>query len=513
MELSKFSQKQSFQMEGVQEAVELTQRRDYGMLIDLKGCYLTMGLHSSQRRRYRFTCPSTGVRCQWKAVSFGTSEAPKICTKILRPLTRTLKSLNIRCLIYIDGLLILDQDPTRLAKAMSVAMKLLQEEVGLQLKLSKGNLLPTQAFTCLGIIWNSREMTCQIPPKRTKALQGTARRILRMSAGADGDGAGRPILTRDLARFVGQVVSTSRAIRPAKRRLLHIQHSLSKAVRRNGWRGTTSLSAKALRTLAWWTTEAPWKANGNTIVPPVRRIHISLRTDTATHNAGCGGVMQLGEKTFRTRGFLTEREQQPEFINEFEFMGFENSLWTLLPQAVPDRSLWSQVHVSVELNNVTSIKHGRVAVSQSIRMSLKGAKFFGKVEEAGLELSFWHLAGELNVAADDLSRRQSSHADWKLHPLLFQTTQDNLGLAPSIDLFASAQNTQVPRFFSYNFDHRAVAADAFLHSWHQLGTTCACPLQFCWGEYSRNHASTLVDVRSSHCRCGRYSRGTRPCWE
>jgi hypothetical protein len=185
--------------------------------------------------------------------------------------------------------------------------------------------------------------------------------------------------------------------------------------------------------------------------------------------------MQLGEETFRTRGFLTEKEQQSEFINEFEFMGFENSLWALLPQAVPDRSLWSQVHVSVELDNVTSIKYGRVAVSRSIRMSLKGAKFFDKVEEAGLELSFRHLAGELNVAADELSRRQSSHADWKLHPWLFQSTQDNLGLAPSIDLFASAHNTQVPRFFSYNFDHRAVAADAFLYGWNQLGTTYACP--------------------------------------
>ena len=49
-ELNKFSQKQSFQMEGVQEVAELIQRRDYGMLIDLKDCYLTMGLHPSQRK-------------------------------------------------------------------------------------------------------------------------------------------------------------------------------------------------------------------------------------------------------------------------------------------------------------------------------------------------------------------------------------------------------------------------------------------------------------------------------
>ena len=48
---------------------------------------------------------------------------------------------------------------------------------------------------------------------------------------------GRTVATRDLARFVGQVVSCCRAIKPAKRRLLYLQHNLSKAVRTSGWRG------------------------------------------------------------------------------------------------------------------------------------------------------------------------------------------------------------------------------------------------------------------------------------
>jgi hypothetical protein len=225
----------------------------------------------------------------------------------------------------------------------------------------------------------------------------------------------------------------------------------------------------------------------------VRKIQISLRTDAATHNAGYGGVMHLGSKAFRTRGFLTAKEQQSEFINEFEFMGFENSLWALLPEAVPDRGLWSQVHVSVELDNVTSIKYGRVAVSRSIRMSLKGAKFFDRVEEVGLELSFRHLAGELNVDADELSRRQSSHADWKLDPWLFRAINKALVLAPAIGLFASAQNTQVHRFFSFHLDHRAVAADAFLHSWSRLGTTYAYPPPILMGK-------VLQKLRVDCCR-------------
>ena len=92
-ELNKFSEKQKFQMEGVQEVAEMIQRGDYGMLVDLKDAYLTLGLHPSHRKYCRFRCPKTHARYQWKTVSFGTSEAPKLCTKILRPLIGILKSL------------------------------------------------------------------------------------------------------------------------------------------------------------------------------------------------------------------------------------------------------------------------------------------------------------------------------------------------------------------------------------------------------------------------------------
>jgi hypothetical protein len=162
-----------------------------------------------------------------------------------------LKSLGARCLIYIDDLLLLDQDPVRLSRAM----ELLQQQVGLQLKLSKGNLCPSQKFTCLGINWDTANLTCHIPAKRIKALQGTAKRLLKTPSPVGNDDVGASAPTRDLARFVGQVASTSRAIRPAKRRLLFIQHALAKAVRKTGWNGKTHLSANVRKALTWWVSE------------------------------------------------------------------------------------------------------------------------------------------------------------------------------------------------------------------------------------------------------------------
>ncbi len=86
------------------------------MLVDLKDAYLTLGLHPSHRKYCRFRHPQTGRRLPWRTVSFGIAEAPRICTKLLRPLMAILKQLGIRCIIYIDDILLL-QGPQRTALA------------------------------------------------------------------------------------------------------------------------------------------------------------------------------------------------------------------------------------------------------------------------------------------------------------------------------------------------------------------------------------------------------------
>ncbi len=127
-------------------------------------------------------------------------------------------------MLYIDDLLILHQDCTTLARGMAVAMHLLQNPVGLNLKTSKCSFRPSREFTCLGFVWNTQTMQCSVPRARLWEVQRTARRILK--------GGSTPLATRDLARFVGKVTAMTRGIIGARRRLLHIQQQLSVAVGR-----------------------------------------------------------------------------------------------------------------------------------------------------------------------------------------------------------------------------------------------------------------------------------------
>jgi hypothetical protein len=370
-------------------------------LVDLTDCYLTMGLHPSQRKYCRFRHPVTGRCLQWKIVSFGMSEAPRICTKLLRPLVVLLKRLGIRCVLYIDDLLVLHSNRTTLARGMAVALHLLQQQVGLNLKTSKCSFRPSRQFTCLGFVWDTAAMTCSVPRAHLWEAQRTARRLIKRG--------GTPLATRDLARFVGKVTAMARGITGARRHLLYVQQQLGTAVRESGFTGWLTLHPDSLLALRWWAEPQPWERNGSPIVPEVRRIQISVRSDAATETLGWGGTLSIAGQPFLTsRGFFAAKVRSLH-INALELLGCWKTIRALLPLAVP-RALWPQVHLSCELDNTVAITYATLANSRSLKMSKVGAQFFDWRERHQLQLSCRHIRGIFNTEADALSRHAWSAA-------------------------------------------------------------------------------------------------------
>ena len=466
--LNEFQAKWPFKMDTLQSVADCIQPNDFGMLVDLTDCYLTMGLHPAQRKYCRFRHPSTGRRMQWKTISFGMSEAPRICTKLLRPWMGLLKRLGIRCVLYIDDLLILHQDRTTLARGMAVAMNLLQTQVGLNLKTSKCSFRPSREFTCLGFLWNTETMQCSVPRARLWAAQRSARRLMR--------GGSTPIATRDLARLVGSITAMDRGIIGARRRLLHIQQQLGAAVREGGFTGRVSLSPASLQALAWWAGPQPWVRNGAPLAQIPRAVQGNVRSDAATETAGWGGTLTMvGKPTLSTRGYFSVREQSLH-INALELLGCWYTISALLPRAVP-QAQWAAVHLSCELDNTVAIKYAKVANSRSLRMSTIGAKFFDWREHHQLEISCRHIRGIYNTEADALSRRAWDESDWRLDSQTLSRLLKQWHCRIDIDLFASRWNAQTSRFFSWEYDEEAIGVDSLSHAWDGHRTLYAYPPQ------------------------------------
>ena len=79
-------------------------------------------------------------------------------------------------------------------------------------------------------------------------------------------------------------------------------------------------------------------------------------------------------------------------------------------------------------------------------------------------LSAAHIAGKVNVIADDLSRNFNDDLEWSLCDDEFNKLLQQFGHF-SIDLFATCLNTKVKRFCSWSPQPGAEWIDAFTRSW------------------------------------------------
>ena len=92
-----------------------------------------------------------------------------------------------------------------------------------------------------------------------------------------------------------------------------------------------------------------------------------------------------------------------------------------------------------------------------------------------------HLPGIDNITADRESRLVCDETEWMLNKTIFQKII-NLGIGPSIDLFASRLNFQLEKFESWKADPLASHIDAFTLCWTDLNfdafTLCWTDLNF-----------------------------------
>ena len=86
--------------------------------------------------------------------------------------------------------------------------------------------------------------------------------------------------------------------------------------------------------------------------------------------------------------------------------------------------------------------------------------------EKNMFLLALYVPGILNKIADLLSHLKLESTEWMLHPRIFKQIA-NVYRMPVLDMFASALNHQVPKYFSWTLDPQAVGMDAFSVNWNK----------------------------------------------
>ena len=472
-----FSTKQHFKLEGASALAAMLRPGDWACTGDLSQAYHQCGVHPQFRRQLRFRW--NGVRYQWRVLPFGLRLAPLYWTKLLRPVVAKARAAGIRCLLYLDDLVVVAESKAQAARDWAVLAALMARQLGLLFAPAKTNVVPVQVFEALGFEWDCQPAVsplCRLPLRKVKALARMAKRMANMFEHA------RPVSCRLVARYLGLLESVKLACPWIRRAKGALSWCLRGALRLSGWEGQVRPKPQVIADLRFVYDRLPVQCESQLQRPPPSVV-VSFGADAArTLQWGAWAKRpavqlpsghSLPAVDVETFGPFTASEYASS-INVLEGIGQRQGLAALLPQVVkglPPETL-SQVAVECVCDNTTTLhSNNKQRARGSFLQLVQANQIWDLLLRSGLDPLRWsttHLAGVLNVRADRLSRRRFDPRAWSLAPWVFQLLQRKLGRYCCVDLFADRSNAMCRRYAALNWDGNAEFVNAFSRPWSPL---------------------------------------------
>ena len=178
--LNAFLRHQHFKMEGIHVVRDLLQQGDWMAHIDLKHAYFAVPVCPSDHKYLRFKWWSKSY--EFTCLPLGLSTAPRVFTKVLRPVIAYLREKGIRCVIYLDDILIMNPDKESLREDVALALTLL-EALGFLVNYVKSSLSPVQVLVYLGFAVDSRTRELSQPPDKLHQITAEARALSETEGG------------------------------------------------------------------------------------------------------------------------------------------------------------------------------------------------------------------------------------------------------------------------------------------------------------------------------------------
>ena len=427
-----------FQMEGLKNVQDLIERGDHMVKLDLSDAFFSIPLHKESRRLVSFHWRGTAY--EFRVLCFGMSCAPLIFTKLLKVPIAFLRKLAIRVVIYLDDLILFGRTRKEAEEARDLAMLLLTR-LGFTLNLKKSIIVPTQTLVYLGILVNSTELTFSLPEEKISNLLSCCNRL-----------STRPFKIRDLSKLIGKLISTMPAVSTALLQVRFLQRCLNGALRSQGgdYEAPAFLDKNAKLELDWWSVNIQLrKGKPLSILPP----DLTIQSDAAGNGgwgAHCAGFRAGGQ---------WKPEEKDLHINVKEIIAADLAIRTFVKWRQP-KSILLQVDNTVALAYIAN-----QGGTKSLSLLEYAKKIWEFLSEREIQISLEWLPSLLNKEADEESRNVSDASEWLLDPFVFHQICLSLGVAPTIDLFASRTSHQLPRYMAWKADPDALAVNALVQDW------------------------------------------------
>ena len=472
-----------FKMESFQCVLNMLQQNCWMASIDLKSAFYSVPIHPKHQKYLKFLWDQPYM---FVVMPNGYADAPRIFTKILKPVLSYLRSLGFCSVVFLDDSYLQGSTYAECLQNVTCTIRALQQ-LGFTIHPTKSILTPTQNIEFLGYIVDSVTMTITLPLRKKEKRKNSCQHLLQTP---------NPTI-RTVASLIGNFVAATEAV-PYARLHYHTMENekiSALATRKGDFDKTMMLSSAALLDVSWWLQNIDHQFRNITPIP----IHHTIFCDASKQGWGAHCA------TAHAGGPWLQQEWRDGDINVMELTAANLALHSFCkpPCYVPEDPVFSgnrllplsedpfkgnrqpTTHIRFMLDNTTAVSYiNHMGGSRSLKCNAISQEMWIWAETHGIWLSAAHIPGIDNEIADHYSRHLDDTKEWTIMDSTFNHITSILGI-PTIDLFASRINHKVTPYVSWHPDPGCHAVDAFSILWHQEYIYCFPPFSLVWRTLSK----------------------------
>ena len=244
-------------MDTLTTAIKMMRKGCYMASVDLKDAYYTVPIAAEHQKflkflwrgcMYKFTCLPNGLAC-----------APRVFTKLLKPLFATLRKLGHLCFGYIDDTYLQGDTSNECSRTVDATVDLFSK-VGFITHPDKSVLIPTQKLVFLGFILDSLLMLVRLTPEKAIKVKNICFKLISTQF---------PSL-QEIAEVIGILVSSFPGVAygPLYYRALESAKCAGLRASKGNYSFKISLPLEAKRELQWWIDNVETATNPISRDPP-----------------------------------------------------------------------------------------------------------------------------------------------------------------------------------------------------------------------------------------------------
>ena len=433
-----------FKMQTFNEARQMLDKNDFMRKIDLSTAYDCVPVHKDHIQYLQFQYK--GEIYQYRGFPNGLCEAPRIFTKLTKPIMAFGHKFGIKLIMYLDDILVANQNKNLLNEQVSLLVRLLML-LGFLINTSKTSHEASQEVVFLGFHMDTKAMTFKI---KEDQVQKITKSCINLKTGLHS--------ARTVQGLVGSINFARTVIMRGALHYRSLQEQVSKATKNGNWENPIRLNKASQTEVDWWLEHIKIE-NLRAIRDPI--ITIIITTDASKEGWG-GTYKNLNtQRRLKTQGPWSE-EQRKLHINVLELQAVQNSLESLANKA-------ENTSIKVMLDNTSAVAAiKKMGSSKSWRLNKIATEIWNWCRSKGIMLIAKHLPGSMNKEADQLSRNVQDSSDWELNQMVFQELNRQKGPF-TVDLFAKHWNMKVKFFYSMIPQPKAAGIDALTYRWPKTG--------------------------------------------